>query len=154
MQVSITVKTGREDCHATHLDGSGGTVGVADVRGADDIEYRQNVYKALGGHTSATAAIIQNEVSQPEHLVVHARNIAQLAGVLPDLFPEGSGSGDTDARAAIWERPDAFAERMSAFQDAAAGFYEAASGGDRGATARAFMAMAQTCRGCHDDFRD
>ncbi len=120
----------------------------------DDIEYRQNVYKALGGHTSASAAIIQNEVSQPDHLLVHARNIAQIADLLPDLFPEGSGDGDTDALAGIWEQPDAFGERLSAFQEAAAGFYEAAGAGNRGATAQAFMSMAQTCRGCHDDFRD
>ena len=106
--------------------------------------------EAIGGHTTAVFDILQGKVPHGDHLAVHASAIADLAAIADTLFPEGSMGGN--AKAAIWEEPEAFAERMQAFEEAAPAFRDAVvSGGDIGPAAQA---LGQACKGCHDDFKD
>ena len=126
-----------------------GTVAQAD-EGA--IEYRQNVYSAIGGHMSAMAGIAKNEVPHDQDLGIHARGLAELAPLTMHLFPEGSGDGRTKARAAIWEEPDAFAEKRRDFIDAAGALAEI-DPADRGAFMGAFRELGGTCKACHDDYK-
>ncbi len=127
---------------------------VPALAGEKDIEYRQNVYKALGAHMNSAAALVRNEVAQPAHLARHADNIAALSRLLPDLFAAETAQGETDALPAIWAQPVQFAERMSSFQAAAANFQQVANSDASAAqVGRAFLQMAQTCRNCHDDYR-
>ena len=113
-------------------------------------DYRHHTMEAIGGHTSAVFDILQGKVSHNGHLATHANAIADLAAIADTLFPEGSIGGN--AKAAIWEQPEDFAERMKAFQEAAPAFRDAiASGGEIGPAAQA---LGQACKGCHDDFKD
>ena len=75
-----------------------------------DKEYREHTMEAIGGHMQATVNILKGEVSHTDHLPIHSRALAELSTMVPTLFPEGSGEG-TDAKPAIWENPDDFAER-------------------------------------------
>jgi cytochrome c556 len=120
----------------------------------DAIEYRQNVLRAVGGHMNASAAIVRGQVPHREQLVRHARSIDEMANVVPTLFPEGSGAGNTDALPAIWDRRDTFEARLQAFQEAAARFHEVvADDADTGTIGRAMLALGQSCRDCHNTFR-
>ena len=113
-------------------------------------DYRHHTMEAIGGHTSAVFDILQGKVSHNGHLATHANAIADLAAIADTLFPEGSIGGN--AKAAIWEQPEDFAERMKAFQDAAPAFRDAIAGG--GEIGPAAQALGQACKGCHDDFKD
>lgn len=120
---------------------------LADEGAAD---YRHHTMEAIGGHTTAVFQILQGKVPHNAHLAAHARAIADMAAIADALFPEGSMGGN--AKAAIWEQPEAFAERMQAFQEAAPAFRDAiVGGGDIGPAAQA---LGQSCKGCHDDFKD
>jgi cytochrome c556 len=123
--------------------------------GADEaaIKYRQNVMEAVGGTMGAIVALAKQEVSHPAHLALHARNMAVLASVVPDVFPTGSGEGDTDALPEIWSKPEAFKERLDAFVGAAKKLDAVVATGEMAGFGDALGALGQSCKGCHDDFR-
>lgn len=117
------------------------------------IDYRQAVYKAIGGHMSAIAGILKREVPYGEDLEVHAAGVAALAPLTLHLFPPGSDEGRTKARAEIWEDPVTFAGRREDFIAAATAFGDADSA-DMEAFVDAFRTLGGTCKACHDDFKD
>lgn len=115
-------------------------------------KYRESVMKAVGGHTSAIAAIVKNEVPFNDDLKAHAVALDGLAKMTGHIFPEGSAVGKSEALPAIWEKPEAFKKAVVAFETAAADLAVAADGGPK-AAAPALGALAKSCKGCHDDFR-
>ena len=123
------------------------SISLADEGAAD---YRHNTMQAIGGHLSAVVDIFQGKVAHQAHLAAHANAIADMAAIADTLFPEGSMGGN--AKAAIWEQPEVFAERMQALQQAAPAFRDAVVGG--GDIGSAFQTLGQACKGCHDDFKD
>jgi cytochrome c556 len=127
---------------------------TAGAAASDDIEYRQNVLKAVGGHLNASVAIVRGEVPHRDQLIRHARSIAEMSQIAPMLFPPGSGTGNTNALPAIWERTDTFSERLEAFQAAAVRFHEVVANDQDAATVgRSLLELGQACRNCHDTFR-
>lgn len=120
---------------------------------ADDIEYRQAVYKAIGGHMTALVNIIRQDVPHTDDVAVHAEGIADLAPLTRHIFPEGSGEGDTEALPEIWEDPEGFEERRQAFEDAAQQVNNAA-GGPMRQFVGAFQELGDTCKDCHDNYRE
>jgi cytochrome c556 len=122
--------------------------------GEAEMKYRQSVMKALGGHTSALAAIVKNEVDYADDAGAHAAGIARLANILPHVFPEGSGGPDSDSLPAVWDKPEAFDRAMQEFETAATDLARAAEKDPAPeALAPAFSQVAKSCKGCHDDFR-
>ena len=120
--------------------------------GADDATraYRQHGMSAIAAHTKAVVDILKRGAPYREQLPLHTGALAGLAAAAGTWFPPGSEGGD--ARDAIWDEPDAFAARVEAFAAAALALDRAAAGeGDLDA---AFAALGQSCKGCHDDFRD
>ncbi len=81
----------------------------ADAKG--ERSYRQGVMKAVGGQMSSMAAILRGGVHM-DNLKLHAGAMADLASIVPNVFPEGSGEGKTEALPAIWEKPAEFKEAV------------------------------------------
>jgi len=125
------------------------TMAAAD---GDIHEYRESVMKAVGGHTSAIAAIVKNEVPFTDDFKAHVAALNDLAPMTDHIFPEGSAGDHGDALPAIWERPEDFRKAVEAFKEAAADLSAVADQGPKAATP-AFGALVKTCKGCHDDFR-
>ena len=122
---------------------------------ADDvaIKYRQKVMDSVGGTMQAMSAIVKQEVTHPDHLAPLAHNMANLATIVPDVFPPGSGKGDTKALPEIWSTPAAFKERLDAFVDAAKKLDDVVKGGDMSAFPAALGTLGKACKGCHDNFK-
>jgi cytochrome c556 len=87
-----------------------------------------------------------------DDLKVHTQALAELAIIAGHVFPEGSGTGETRALPAIWEKPDAFKKAYEAYQTAAANLAKTAET-DPKAVGAAVGALGKSCKGCHDDFR-
>lgn len=119
------------------------------VAAEGEVDYRQHVYKAIGGHMSAMADIVQQKVSHGSHMALHADAMADLAVMAKTLFPAGSEGGD--ALPGIWANPDDFAARLDRFEAAAAALKTATATG--GEVLPAFQSLAQSCKGCHDEYR-
>ena len=82
-----------------------------------------------------------------------ARIIAVHADQMPDLFPEGSLSGPSEAREEIWSNWGRFTTLANELSGAAGRLAAITEGGERQAIARAFNAVGMTCSGCHEAFR-
>lgn len=133
------------------------TTAVADSHeGATGIvAVRHGAMSAFGGHTSAIKAIIQDTPEQISLIPVYARSIAESATQVPDLFPEGSTSEQSDALPVIWERWDEFtaiSEDLNRLAGELATVAE--NGGSQQEVMAAFATMGKEgCGSCHDTFR-
>lgn len=83
-----------------------------------------------------------------------ARMLARWADVLPTLFPEGTNVEGSRALDTVWTDKEGFAAAAAAYRDAALVIAEKAEAGDRAGANDAFMAMAGTCKACHDKYRE
>ena len=120
---------------------------------ANAIAYRQKVMSGIGSHIGAIAAVLKGEVSHAGHIVGHARAMQAASTMLPDIFPPGSGVGETRAKPEIWRNWTKFEAGLKAFQSATAKLVEAAESGDMGAIGAALGVVGDSCGGCHKPFR-
>ena len=120
---------------------------------ANVIKYRKQVMGANAAHITAVFSVLKGETSYGGHIAAHARAISANAGMIPDIFPEGSGAGDTAALPAIWQDWAKFEAAAKALQTAAAELAEAAGSGDMAAVGAAAGGVGKACGGCHEPFR-
>ena len=117
-----------------------------------EVAYRQAVMKSIGGHMSAIVVILKNQVHQGD-LALHASGIAGLAEVAPEVFPAGSTSEKSKAKANIWEDAEGFGEAMDRFVAAADDMADAAKSGDMALIGKSVQALGGSCKGCHDEYQ-
>ncbi|MEZ5562741.1 MAG: cytochrome c [Gammaproteobacteria bacterium] len=120
---------------------------------ADAIKYRKAVMSAMAAHTSAFSLINFGRVEHQGHMLAHVDALATLGTQLKVLFPAGSGTGDTDALPLIWQEQARFAELLTASEKSTADLRTAVAAGDKAATMKAFKAVGESCKGCHDRYR-
>ncbi len=118
----------------------------------DEIDYRQGVYRVVGGHMKAMSTAMRKGV-YTENIAVHAKGMKDIASVAAGVFPASSSEGKTKALPAIWEQPDAFKEAMDKFVTAANGIATAVESGDQKAIGGAMRALGGSCKNCHDNFK-
>lgn len=122
--------------------------------GEAEMKYRQAVMKAVGGHMASMAAILKGK-THTKNLSIHADAMATLADIVPGVFPEGSGEASgSEALPAVWTEPEAFKEAMDRYVSAAGAMRSAAASGDMSQVGPAINELGQSCKGCHDDFRE
>jgi cytochrome c556 len=121
--------------------------------GEAEFKYRQGVMRTVGGHMSSLSAILRGQV-HADNLGFHAKGMADLAKIVPNVFPEGSGVAKSEALPEIWENPDDFKAAIDKFVEAANGMSAAGNDGDKVAIGPAMNALGQACKGCHDNFRE
>jgi len=114
------------------------------------VEYRQHTMEAIGGHTQAFVDILQGKVPHQEHMALHADSIAAMAQIVGLLFADGTAGGNS--LPAVWEQPDDFASRVVAFREAADGLRDTVAA--NGEIGPAIQALGQSCKGCHDNYRE
>lgn len=119
--------------------------------GAAEYKYREGVMEAIEGHMGAITAIVRTKVHQQD-LALHTKSLAELAKLVPSIFPEGSKVGKTEALPEIWQDPDAFKIAVDGFIEAAAALHQVVE--DDTDVRSAFRNVAQSCKNCHDDFRE
>jgi cytochrome c556 len=118
-----------------------------------EVNYRQGVMKSVGGHMASMGAILKGRVHF-EDFASHASAMAELATIVPNVFPAGSGTGKTEALPAIWEKSGEFQAAMDEFVRAANNIAEVAGAGNPRALGPAIQELGQACKGCHDNFRE
>jgi len=138
-----------------------GAVGVmslsSPVAATDDpenvIKYRKQVMVANASHITSIFSTLKGETSYGGHIAAHARAISDGAVMMPDIFPQGSGDGDTAALPLIWEDWPMFEAAAIALKTAADDLANAAGTGDMAAIGAAAVAVGKACGGCHEPFR-
>ena len=119
----------------------------------DIIKYRQNVMKAVGGHTSAAGAIVEGKVNYKSDLADHTRALQALTRDIPALFPKDSDFGETKAKDEVWSKRADFEKAAKNVKTKVETFAKAVQGGKQDAIVASFKDMGEGCKACHKDFR-
>jgi cytochrome c556 len=122
------------------------------------IDARKAIYTLIGANFRPVGAVLQGKAEYDSaEIQKRATRVAFLAGLLNEAYPDISNVGepDTKAKADIWTNRADFDKRLKDFQDHVATLVAVSSkektAGDAFKTAAG--AVAQDCKGCHDNFR-
>jgi len=115
------------------------------------IEERQEVMESNGDAMKPLAAIAKNEAPFDAAVVRESgETIAAGLTKAKDLFPEGSGEGDTRAKPEIWADKDDFNEHLEATIAAA---QKLAAVTEQADFLPALGELGNGCKGCHDKYQ-
>ena len=118
---------------------------------ADVNEKRQAAMKG----NSADGKAIKAAVESKDYATVEAKakDIMGTADKIPSLFPKGSTTGKTKAKAEIWEKSEDFAKAAKTLSKAAGELAAAANSKDEAAVTTKVKALSEACASCHKQFR-
>ena len=126
--------------------------GVAALAQQDAIKSRKSIMKSNGEQLKAVVAMIRNQ--QPFDRAKAKAAFAAFADAgrkMPDLFPDNSKTGKTDASPKIWENMNDVKARFARFeQDATAA---QASVNDLASLRTALRNIDKDCSECHELYR-
>ena len=128
------------------------TVGAAGEP-ANVIKYRLIVMSAISAHINGIVAVLSGEVSHTGHVAAHARAMHDASLMIDDLFPAGSGVGETRAKPEIWQNWAKFEAASKTFQAATKELARIAETGDMAAVGAQLNKVGEACGGCHKPFR-
>jgi cytochrome c556 len=129
------------------------TVGGAAAWAADDIiKTREADMKEMGKSLKAIKGIIDADGNAAD-VVAPANKIAEVAGLIPSLFPKGSDQGKTGALPVIWEKWDEFTKHADDLKSEATMLASAGQSGDLATVRAQFDKTAKMCGACHKEFR-
>jgi len=120
------------------------------------IENRKAVFTLIGNSFRPIAEILRgNSTYESVDVSKYSTRVAFLTNFLPEAFSDVSKSGDTQAKPEVWSSRSDFDKRVKEFSDHAAVLSRviAQGGGNSDAFKTAARAVAQDCKGCHDNYR-
>ncbi|WP_459873713.1 c-type cytochrome, partial [Endothiovibrio diazotrophicus] len=115
-------------------------------------DYRQQTMKAAEGHLRAAKVLVVEGLRIPGHPEHHAEALKKFGRLLPELFPTGSGGGESEAKPTVWSDAQGFREVVGEFTDATEAFARAAAGSSE--AKEAYYRVQEACRSCHKRFRE
>ncbi len=120
---------------------------------ANVIKYRQKVMSGISAHIGGIAAVLSGEVSYTGHVAAHARAMHDASLMIDDIFPSGSGEGETRAKPEIWHDWAKFEAATKTFQAATKELARVAETGDMAAVGAQLNKVGEACGGCRKPFR-
>lgn len=122
----------------------------------DAIEYRRAVFEVIAGNFKPMGAMVEGKIDyDAERFARNAERVAALSRMALEGFEGGPHAGETESLDAIWDEWEKFQQGMQQFQEQAQGLASAAEGGAGMSQVRGpFVEVADTCKGCHDNFRE
>ncbi|HEX2582323.1 MAG TPA: cytochrome c [Dongiaceae bacterium] len=125
-------------------------IGVAVAE--DAIKFRQDRFDQMKDAAKAISAVTKGS-GAPADALAPAQKIAEIAKMIPDMFPQGSDQGKTGARPEIWQNREGFAMRANNLETAAQSVVAAAQANDLDGVKKSFQAVGEACGACHMDFK-
>ena len=127
----------------------------AQLKPEDVIKLRQSAMKLVGYNFGSINAMVNDKKPyNKDEAIRNANRIDALSTQPFEFFIAGTEKGDTKARAEIWKDTDKFKSTAEKFQAEAAKLAQVARTGDMAALKTQYGATAQSCKACHDDFRE
>lgn len=125
--------------------------------GEKAVEYRQKALSVMKENFATMAAMVKGEVEYNADFFQRRANDFEKMSSIPwaGFAVEGAMPGDnSDALTAIWDNWEDFQQRASDLQEYAAKLAEVSQQGSLEAIKPVFMNTAETCKGCHDNYKD
>jgi len=133
-------------------------MGVTTVAPAQALDPGETIYArkammwSMGAHMGGIKAGLA--AKNGKLIAGHARAIAALTPAFAKMFPKGTETGKTRAKAEIWQQMAKFQAAAKVLQTEAGALAQVAATGDMGKTGAQFGKMAKMgCGGCHKPFR-
>lgn len=124
-------------------------------RPGDAVKYRQGLFTVLGAHTQKMGAMAKGDVPFDKQAAEQqAVLIELLSKQLNSAFPPGSDIAPTKAKPDIWQDAAGFKSKSDDLQNTAGKLVAASKSGDLAAFKAAFSNMSQSCKACHDGYRN
>ncbi len=119
------------------------------------IKYRKALYTVMAGNFGPAYAMANGKIPyDAAAFTQRAERVNFIAGILPEAFPAGSGTGaPTRALPEIWTNSAEFDKRMQELGEKSAALVAAAKTGDLKQIQPAVGAVGLACKNCHDKFR-
>ncbi|MEO5735511.1 MAG: cytochrome c [Rubrivivax sp.] len=130
---------------------------AAQFRNAEDaVEYRQSAFTVMGAHFGRIGAMVQGKAPYDAAAAAQNAEVVAFVSKLPYAgFVEGtSDTKKGSAKASIWTERAKFDAAAKKMQDEAAKLAVAAKSGGMDTLKPAFLAVAESCKACHDDYRN
>lgn len=120
------------------------------------VKYRQQVMKAIGAYTNNVVMVLKGEVPYSDQLLPSAKMLADTAKLSLLTFEENTADSGvkTTATAEIWSDWEKFSGGMKMMEERTDALVAAVESGDKGAIGAAVKKVGETCKGCHDNFRE
>lgn len=115
---------------------------------ADVIAERRAAFDRAGTHFEAIKAMVDSR-SDPRQAVPRLDEMLAWFQVMHEKFPEGSGTGNTRARPAIWSDNAGFRQAQANMVAQLQSYRAIAASGDQEAFAAGFRQTNATCVACH-----
>ncbi len=122
----------------------------------DAVKYRQSAMFLLANHFGRIGAMVNGRAPyDAAQAVSHAELVAALDHLPFSAFLDGTpGSSKGGASPKIWSNRANFDAAATKMQDAVSKLVAATKTNSLDQIKPAFGAVGQTCKGCHDDFRN
>jgi cytochrome c556 len=119
----------------------------------DAIKYRQSAFALMGNHMGRLSSMAKGETP---FNAVEAQKSAALIATLSTLPWEAFGPGTEGGKAkpAVWKEIDKVKAGADKLMKATADLNTAAKSGNLDQLKKAVGSTGQTCKACHDDYRD
>ncbi|MDB5821989.1 MAG: cytochrome [Herminiimonas sp.] len=121
----------------------------------DAVKYRQSALSVMGTHFGRIGAVVKGDKPYDKASVERDAAIVEVMAAMPwSAFPAGSDLSNSKAKPEIWKEHEKFASNGDKLQTDTARLSAAAKSGDLAAIKTAFGSAGQTCKSCHDNFRN
>jgi cytochrome c556 len=120
------------------------------------IDNRKAIFTLIGTSFRPIGEILRgNATYESVDVGKYAARVSFLTSFVGDAFPDVSKVGDTQAKSDVWSNRADFDKRVKDFGDHALALSQAVAhgGGNTDAFKAAARAVAQDCKGCHDNYR-
>jgi cytochrome c556 len=125
------------------------------TRPTDAIKYRQGLFQVMGIHSQRIGSMVKNDRPFDKAMAENdAAVIDMMAKQLDGAFPPGSDTAPSKGKTDIWQDPTGFKKKLDELKISAQKLSAASKSGDMQALRAAFGATAQSCKSCHEDFRN
>ena len=120
----------------------------------DAVKYRKAAFTVMAAHFGRLGAMANGRMPfDAKAAAANADLVSAVAGLPWAAFGDGTGVGDTRAKAEIWTDADKFKAGGQKMVEEIGKLNVAAKSGSLDQLKAAFGETAKTCKGCHDNFR-
>lgn len=125
------------------------------AKAEDAIKYRQSGFAVLGHHFSRLGAMANGKAPYDAATAAADGDVIAAVAKLPGTgFVAGSDKGQTKAKPSIWQEEAKFKEMNDKMVAEVGKLSEAAKSGNLDQLKAAFGPAAQSCKACHDAYRN
>ena len=125
------------------------------TRPADAIKYRQAAFQVMSFHSQRVGSMAKGERPFDKTVINQDATVLELLSAqMESAFPPGTDSAPSKTKAEVWQDPAQFRQKMEDFKLATRKLSEASRSGDLNSIRHAFNQTAQSCKSCHEGFRN